>query len=172
MSDPRKVKKEEDIETEIKDLHLDHARNHLGQERLPSRGLKQADSNGSRSPPANVKSRSSSDESGETEDLGIPYEPQGHEAVLRGEVTLKREPGQPPKLSRSTSHKVIAGPAQLYNDYPDKTKEAQATFTVLEECLYSSKYIGSTEHDSMECDCSEEWGEDSIILLFIACRRY
>lgn len=82
-----------------------------------------------------------------------------HEEVVGGDVTLKLEPGQPPKLARSSSHKVMTGPAQLYTDEPDRTEEARRTFEVLSECSYSSKYIGSSSHDYMECDCTEEWGE-------------
>lgn len=89
--------------------------------------------------------------------------PEQHEEVVGGDVTLKMEPGEPPKLARSSSHKVIAGPAQLYNDEPDRTEEARRTFQVLSECSYSSKYIGSSSHDYMECDCSEEWGEISLL---------
>ena len=82
-----------------------------------------------------------------------------HEEVVGGEVTLKIEPGQPPKLARSSSHKVIAGPVQLYSDAPDKTEEACSTFQVLSTCSYSSKYIGNSKvEEDLECDCSEEWG--------------
>ncbi len=82
-----------------------------------------------------------------------------HEEVVGGEVTLKVEPGQPPKLSRSSSRKMIAGPVQLFNDASDRTDEARSTFQVLSACSYSSKYIGSSKvEEDLECDCSEEWG--------------
>ena len=82
-----------------------------------------------------------------------------HEEVIGGDVIVKQEPGQPPKLSRSTSHKIISRPPQLFDNHPDKTKEARETFQLISECSYTSKYIGSTEHDSMDCDCAEEWGK-------------
>lgn len=82
-----------------------------------------------------------------------------HEEVISGEVTVKQEPGQPPKLSRSTSQKFVAKPPRLFDDCDDKTREARGSFQVIPECSYSSKYIGSTEHDSMDCDCAEEWGK-------------
>lgn len=80
-----------------------------------------------------------------------------HEEIIGGDVTLKEEPGQPLKLSRSTSQKVVSRPPTLYNDHSSKTEEARTSFQVIPECTYTSKYIGSTEHDSMDCDCVEEW---------------
>ena len=80
------------------------------------------------------------------------------EEIVGGEVTLKMEPGQPPKLARSVSQKVVTRSASLFDDYPDKTVEASSTFQIMHECSYSAKYLGSTEH-AMECDCTEEWGK-------------
>lgn len=80
------------------------------------------------------------------------------EDTVGGDVTLKLEPGKPPKLARSTSHKIEKRPPQLFDDYEDKTGEATSVFTVLPECTYANKYLGSTEH-ALECDCAEEWGK-------------
>lgn len=82
-----------------------------------------------------------------------------HEEIVGGEITVKQEPGQPPKLSRSTLQKIVARSPPVFSDYEDKIKEARETFEVIPECSYSSKYIGSSEHDSMDCDCAEEWGK-------------
>ncbi|KUL88110.1 hypothetical protein ZTR_04036 [Talaromyces verruculosus] len=87
---------------------------------------------------------------------------------IGGDITLKQEPGKPPKLARSSSQKVIARPPQLFSHLPDSVNEARQTFEVINDCIYGSKYMGHTEH-AMECDCSEEWdgkinhacGEDS-----------
>lgn len=84
------------------------------------------------------------------------------EETIGGEVTLKLEPGKPPKLARSTSHKVEKRPPQLFHDYEDKTNEAKGTFSTLSECTYANKFLGTTEH-ALECDCAEEWGK-----LFVA----
>ena len=84
-----------------------------------------------------------------------------HEEVVGGEITVKLEPGQPPKLARSASKKVIARSAPLFDHYEDKTEEATGVFQVITECAYSAKYLGSTEH-AMECDCAEEWGKINI----------
>lgn len=81
-----------------------------------------------------------------------------HEEIIGGEITLKLEPGQPPKLARTASHKVTARPVQMFDDYPDKTEEATGLFQVITQCSYSAKYLGTTEH-AMECDCAEEWGK-------------
>lgn len=80
-------------------------------------------------------------------------------AVETTEVTLKMEPGEPPKLARSLGQKVVGRPLMMYDHLPDKTAEAQQSFQMIQDCIYANKYIGSTEHDSMECDCAEEWGE-------------
>ena len=87
------------------------------------------------------------------------------EEKIRGDVTVKLEPGQPPKLARSSSQKVVSRPAQLFLDLPDSTVEARSTFETLESCTYANKYMGYTEH-AMECDCAEEWGK--FLILFIS----
>lgn len=79
-----------------------------------------------------------------------------HEEVVGGEVTVKLEPGQPPKLARSSSQKIRAKPPQLFDEYPSRTEEAQSKFDVISACIYGAKYMGSTEH-GMDCDCTEEW---------------
>lgn len=81
-----------------------------------------------------------------------------HEKVVGGAVTVKLEPGQPPKLARSSSQKVWTRPAPLFGDYPSKTEEAQTKFEIIPVCSYGSKYMGSTE-PGMDCDCLEEWGK-------------
>lgn len=81
-----------------------------------------------------------------------------HEEIVGGEVVVKLVPGHPPKLARTPTQKIIARPAPLFHSYPDKSEEAKSSFQVISACIYSSKYIGSTEH-AMECDCTEEWGK-------------
>ncbi|KAH9843449.1 histone-lysine N-methyltransferase [Teratosphaeria destructans] len=77
------------------------------------------------------------------------------EEVVGGDVELKFEAGRP-KLARTKSHKVEKRPPPLFHDYEDRTEEAKDTFTVLPECTYANKYLGTTEH-ALECDCAEEW---------------
>ena len=80
------------------------------------------------------------------------------EETLGGDVTLKLEPGRPPKLQRTTSRKIERRPPPLFWDHEDKTDEATSTFSLLERCIYANKYMGSTEA-ALECDCAEEWGK-------------
>ena len=79
------------------------------------------------------------------------------EKVIKADVVVKQEPGQPPKLSRMASQKISTKAASLYLDYPDKTNEATSSFQVISDCIYAAKYLGATEH-AFECDCAEEWG--------------
>ncbi|KAI8634847.1 hypothetical protein F5Y19DRAFT_127492 [Xylariaceae sp. FL1651] len=76
---------------------------------------------------------------------------------------------QAPKLSRKVSQKLPLRSTSLFTDLPDVTTESCDHFQVIPDCLYGSKSLGSTDHDSLDCDCSEEWrdgmnhacGEDS-----------
>lgn len=81
-----------------------------------------------------------------------------HEETVGGDVILKHEPGQPPKLARTSSQRFIARAAPMFITYADKTEESKTTFTPISGCIYSNKSIGSTEQ-AMECDCAEEWGK-------------
>ncbi|KAI0873060.1 hypothetical protein GGS24DRAFT_491002 [Hypoxylon argillaceum] len=76
---------------------------------------------------------------------------------------------QPPKFSRKASQKLPPRPTAVLTNLPDVTAESCEHFQVIPDCLYGSKSLGSTDHDSLDCDCSEEWrdgmnhacGEDS-----------
>ena len=86
-----------------------------------------------------------------------PKQEDEDEKVIKADVIVKHEAGQPPKLSRTVSQKVPAKSASLYVHYVDKTAEATARFQVIRDCIYAAKYLGATEH-ALECDCAEEWG--------------
>lgn len=81
--------------------------------------------------------------------------------TVGGDIVVKQEPGQPPKLSRSSSQKVVPRPPPLWTHLPDSTHDALATFEQVESCWYANKYMGYTEH-AMECDCAEEWGKSQL----------
>lgn len=66
-------------------------------------------------------------------------------------------PGKPSKLSRSSSHKTPTRSAPLYDNLPNVTTKACAAFQVIPDCLYGSKNLGSTDNDSFDCECREEW---------------
>ena len=88
------------------------------------------------------------------------------EEIVGGEVVVKMEPGQPPKLARSSSQKIPSRPAQNFNDHVSKTEESKSVFEVIPACVYSNKHMGATEH-GMDCDCSEEWGKAVYIFNFV-----
>lgn len=92
---------------------------------------------------------------------GSGSESDAQEEVLGGEITLKMEPGKAPKLSRKASQKIVSRAPPLYLDLPDSTGAAKETFSVLSECTYANKSLGTTEH-AFECDCSDEWGKCGI----------
>ena len=124
--------------------------------------VKEEGSSSSSQSPYDKSSHSASHSPAKGSDAASPATPsdtQRHEDIVGGEVTIKQEPGQPPKLSRSTSRKIVTHPPHLYDECEDKTEEAKRCFQVIPACSYSSKYIGSSEQDSMDCDCTEEWGK-------------
>jgi histone-lysine N-methyltransferase SETD2 len=126
-----------------------------------------------RATPSLIKSRSASRTPIKTESSEID------EGILKGEdndgsstekvgggISVKLEPGQPPKLARSSSQKVVPRPPQLFSHLPDSTRDSQKTFEVIQSCQYANKYMGYTEH-AMECDCTEEWGESAFFLSYL-----
>lgn len=71
---------------------------------------------------------------------------------------------QKPKLLRAgSSSKVLREkkPPALFNDYPDSTAAATSTFSVIDACIYSNKWIGDSGQDGevMSCECKEERGK-------------
>lgn len=105
--------------------------------------------------PASASPQSASG-SGSDADPAMKTSPDDQETI--GGDILKQEPGQPPKLSRSSSQKVVPRPPQLFDHLPNSTQDALATFEQIDACWYANKYMGYTEH-AMECDCAEEWGK-------------
>lgn len=155
MSQQKGHRRSEILETGVEEMKLETQSTHDGQGRSRTSGLKDE--------PAARKSSSQTDvkmESGSESTRLIKHSPslEKHEEVVGGDVTVKMEPGQPPKLARSTSRKILAGPFQLFNDRPSKTEESKDRFQVMTECTYANKFLGHTEHGSMDCDCAEEWG--------------
>ncbi|UPK93453.1 hypothetical protein LCI18_004388 [Fusarium solani-melongenae] len=77
---------------------------------------------------------------------------------------------KPPRLSRKASQKLAATREPvLFDHLPNVTTESYNFFQVIPDCLYGSKHLGSTDNDSLDCECREEWrdgenlacGEDS-----------
>ena len=99
-----------------------------------------------------------------------PMDKSGEKETVGGGVTLKLEPGLPPKLQRTTSRKVERRPPPLFLDYEDKTTEATSVFSLVDDCIYANKYMGLTE-SALECDCTEEWGKSPTCARGAVCRR-
>lgn len=61
-----------------------------------------------------------------------------------------------PKLSRKQSQKVTSTP-MLFDHLPDATRDACEAFQVINDCLYGSRNLGTSNSEPMDCDCAEEW---------------
>lgn len=83
----------------------------------------------------------------------------GEEEIIGGDITVSVEPGKAPKLLRKSSQKIISRPPPLFDNLADSTEEATQVFQVIKDCIYGSKFMGSSEHDALDCDCSEEWSK-------------
>jgi len=81
------------------------------------------------------------------------------EEIIGGDITVTIEPGKAPKLSRKSSQKVVARSPQLFSQMEDSTQEAISVFQVIKDCIYGAKHMGSSDHDALDCDCSEDWSE-------------
>lgn len=78
---------------------------------------------------------------------------------ISSDITVQVEPGKAPKLSRKASSKMAQKPPPLFNDLPDATEESRSHFTAIPACLYASKSMGASEHDTLGCDCSPEFSK-------------
>ena len=162
MSDDEKDGKSYGLEVEVREMEI-KSESPTGQGIREAQeeliGVKQESDTAHSSPSKQaVKSRSSSQSP--VKERGSAHSPQvksDSEETIGGEITVKVEPGQAPKLSRKSSQKVVQRPPQLYSNLEDKTGEAEGTFDVIRECTYANKYIGTTDH-ALECECQEEWG--------------
>lgn len=71
---------------------------------------------------------------------------------------------QKPKLLRAGSSNKMSKekkPPALFDHLPDSTADAISTFSVIDACIYSNKWIGDSGQDGevMSCECKEEWGK-------------
>lgn len=83
------------------------------------------------------------------------------DAKSGGESTSTPDHVQAPKLSRKApSQKPVRSPPPLFDHFPDVKEEACSTFQVINDCLYGSRNMGSSDHDALDCDCAEEWRDD------------
>ena len=149
------------IETGVKDIRLENRQVSKERGRTRPDDLKERSPSTSTFLPRDIIMESISQspmKNGHDSEASTPTNEKRQE-IVGGDITLKMEPGQPPKLSRSTSQKIVARSPVSYNDYPDKTEEAQRYFEMLPACSYANKYIGASQHQYMDCECVEEWGK-------------
>jgi histone-lysine N-methyltransferase SETD2 len=52
---------------------------------------------------------------------------------------------------------MARSPPSLFDHLPDATEDACSTFQVINDCLYGSRNMGSSDHDALDCDCAEDW---------------
>jgi hypothetical protein len=107
--------------------------------------------------PFDSKSRSRSPLKHEHTSASPKTEQDEHEEVVGGDITVTVDSGKPPKLSRKSSQKIVSRPPPLFSHLPDVKEEAVSVFQCIKDCIYGSKYMGFSEHDALDCDCSEEW---------------
>lgn len=153
------AKQERRLASEVQDLRLKEEDRDADMDNLPAAELKSersASHDVEAGTPMSIK-RSSHSPAESKDPLAVDAKSED-EDLVGGEVTLKQEPGKPPKLSRTTSRKVERRPPPMFNDYKDSTSEATSTFQVITECTYANKNLGSTD-PALECDCAEEWGK-------------
>lgn len=62
-----------------------------------------------------------------------------------------------PSRSRKQTKNIVIKHAAVYSHLPDATEESCNSFQVINECLYGSKYMGSSDTDTLDCECAEDW---------------
>lgn len=85
-----------------------------------------------------------------------------------------------PKSSKKSSSKARLRSPPLFDHLPDATEESMKAFQIINDCLYGSKNMGSSDNDALDCDCAAEWRKSRILLyplplagfLILVCRRW
>ena len=158
------AKQERKLASDVRDMHLKEEGGDANMDTIPPATLKSERSqsgDAENGTPMSIKQASHSP--AESQGAQSPVAKGENEDLVGGDVTLKQEPGKPPKLSRTTSRKVEKRPPPMFNDYKDSTSEATSTFQVITECSYANKSLGTTD-PALECDCAEEWGKSAFTL--------
>ncbi|KAK4633254.1 Histone-lysine N-methyltransferase, H3 lysine-36 specific [Fulvia fulva] len=154
--------KHDRLESEVRDMNLKEEEADVDMDTVVPKGERSEDNasaaggddSDSSAPP--TTKRSSRSPTKQKRASGSPAVKLEEEETVGGEVTLKLEPGKPPKLARTTSHRVEKRAPQLFTEHEDALPEALNFFERLPECSYANRYLGGTE-PALECDCAEEW---------------
>jgi histone-lysine N-methyltransferase SETD2 len=88
-----------------------------------------------------------------------PASDDGEGAAVDGDIMATAEAADALKQSRKASRKAASHAPRLFDHLQDVTEEATSGFQIIKDCIYGSKYMGYSEHDALDCDCSEEWSE-------------
>lgn len=165
-------KQEGKLELVVREMHLKEEELDADMDTVPEAGLKErsASHNANEGTPMSTK-RSSRSPNVPQDKVTSPTPKSEGEELLGGDVTLKQDPGKPPKLSRTTSRKVERRPPPMFDDYKDSTAEATSSFEVITACTYANKHLGTTD-PALECDCAEEWGKSHRRTHFMALSSY
>lgn len=156
--------KHDRLESEVRDMNLKEEEADVDMDTVVPKGERSEDnasaaggddSDSSAPPTTKRSSRSPTKQKRASGSPAVKFE---EEETVGGEVTLKLEPGKPPKLARTTSHRVEKRAPQLFTEHEDALPEALNFFERLPECSYANRYLGGTE-PALECDCAEEWGK-------------
>lgn len=154
--------KQENLESEVRDMKLEQERDvDIGMiPAAPSVKKERSVSvdGSSTSTPRGIKRSSQSPVKTESMAQSPAVKAEDIDTKVGGDVELRLDAEDRPKLLRKQSHKIVRRPPPLFFDYEDKTAEARSAFSVLTECVYANKQLGTTEH-ALECDCAEEWGK-------------
>lgn len=165
MSGSDLEKKEEQIESDVRDLKLETP---LSDDEFLTKLKTNLSTSTPRTPKPDLSpiKRSKSGTHSPLKSESQPQTPNGKmESTVGGDITVKLEPGKAPKLSRTSSQKIISRPPPLYLDEPDKYEEATSDFEVIDHCIYAAKWLGTTEQ-AMDCDCKEDYRRFCLIHKF------
>jgi histone-lysine N-methyltransferase SETD2 len=155
MADDTRDIKSEEVDEALGDMKIGEGQNnHTG---FANGTSKHVDSRSST--PAITKSSSQSPVKRQSASTTPKSEIDEDEEVIGGDIVVTVEPGKAPKLSRKSSQKITSRAPMLFDHVPDATDEALTVFQRIKDCIYGSKYMGASEHDALDCDCSEEWSK-------------
>lgn len=157
MADDTRDIKPEEVDEALGDMKIEEGQDHQNHRGFANGTLKHVDSRSST--PAITKSSSQSPVKRQSTSTTPKSEIDEDEEVIGGDIVVTVEPGKAPKLSRKSSQKVAPRAPMLFDHVSDATDEALTVFQRIKDCIYGSKYMGASEHDALDCDCSEEWSE-------------
>jgi len=79
--------------------------------------------------------------------------------------TKSESPDSETKSGRGASATKMSRRAPpLFSHLPSATEEATKTFAVIQDSIYTTKYLGDSGQDeAMSCDCRSSWSESKLL---------